>query len=168
MRLMLSCAAVALVTVTSVLRAQDPPLSRSLRPDSGAFFFRKELQLLQLKVVVPLNGNPDCQHDGMGFRGGSLSFRHAGPVTYWTIVDTIVTCDRSGKPHPSGTRRDSGYVTVSDPRRVMLHPGYHSPVRVSIVELRWLNIRRDSLVLFGSDSLRRDLYVAAPAPKRPP
>jgi hypothetical protein len=83
-------------------------------------------------------------------------------VTTWTVVDTIISCDARGKPYAVGVRRDSGYVLTSrDPRRVVLHTGYHSPLRVSVAELRWLNQRRDSLVLFGSDSLRRDLYVSA-------
>lgn len=155
---------IAIAIATSSLGAQDVTPARSARPASGALFVRKELQLLDLRFSVSLTVGPDCGHQQGGYRGGSLSFRHDGPVTTWTVVDTILRCDASGKPHTIGVRRDSGYVTTStDQRRVVLHTGDHSPVRVASAELRWLNARRDSLVLFGSDSARRDLYISAPA-----
>jgi hypothetical protein len=162
--------AIAFGAITSVLGAQDPAPARSMLPDSGAFFTRTELQLLDLGVAHPLTEGPDCAHDRVGYRGGSLSFRRIGAVTTWTVVDTVLRCDATNRPYPVGTRRDSGYVDTSDDqRRVLLEAGYHSnPLRVSFAELRWLDSRRDSLVLFGSDSLRRDLYISAPAPKERP
>jgi hypothetical protein len=162
MRIALSWIAIA--AAAGSLGAQDATPAQSARPASGALFVRKELQLLDLRLTLPLTEGPDCGHAQGGYRGGSLSFRHDGAVTLWTVVDTILQCDASAKPYPVGVRRDSGYVMIApDQRRVVLHTGDHSPVRVSVAQLRWLNPRRDSLVLFGSDSLRRDLYVGAPA-----
>jgi hypothetical protein len=162
--------AIAFGAITNVLGAQDPPPARSVLPDSGAFFIRKELQQLDLRVALPLTAGPDCADERVGYRGGSLSFRRIGTVTTWTVVDTVLRCDASGKSNPVGTRRDSGYVTTAHEHgRVLLQRGYyHDPLRFSFAELRWLNSRRDSLVLFGSDSLRRDLYVSAPAPTERP
>lgn len=169
MRLAPHWTAIAFGAITSALGAQDVSRTRSVLPDSGAFFVRKELQLLDLQLAVPLTAGPDCQREPVGARGGSLSFRRIGLVTTWTVVDTLLTCDVTGKPFPVGTRRDSGYVmTLGDQRRVVLHSGFHNPLRVSVAELRWLGSGRDSVVLFGLDSLRRDLYVSAPAPKERP
>jgi hypothetical protein len=149
--------------------AQDVAPALSSLPDSGAFFVRRELQLLDLRITVPLTDSPDCSHERIGYRGGTLAFARIGRVTTWTVVDTILRCDTVGRPQAIGTRRDSGYVIVApDPRRVVLRAGFHNPLRVSIAELRWLSVRRDSLILFGSDSLRRDLYVSAPAPDERP
>lgn len=160
---------IAFGVITSVVGAQESPV-RSALPDSGAFFIRKELQQLDLGVALPLTTAPDCGHERVGYRGGSLSFRRIGSVRTWTVVDTVLRCDATHRPHPVGTRRDSGYVDTSeDQRRVLLEPGYHNnALRHSFAELRWLNSRRDSLVVFGSDSLRRDLYISAPAPTERP
>lgn len=161
--------ALTLVVATHAVGAQSASRTRSLLPDSGAFFVRKELQLLDLGVTIPLTEDPDCQHERSGQRGGTLSFRRVGSVTRWTAVDTLVRCDATDRVLPVGTRRDSGYVTLAvNNRRVQLNAGDRSPIRILVAELRWLGTRRDSLVIFGIDSLRRDLYVAAPPPKERP
>ena len=87
--------------------------------NSAACFIRKEHRLLDLRLTIPLTGDPDCEHQRTGERGGTLSFPRIGPVTTWTLVDTIVRCDARGKAFAAGTRRDSGYVyTASNERTV--------------------------------------------------